>query len=146
MRIGELAACSGLSNDTLRYYEKQGLIPAPQRGLNGYRDYPEETLQHLLLVNQAKAVGFTLAECEQLLSIFRSRGDYSCAEVKTFAEKKLAEFEQQIQRLQSMSSNLHAISDACCGGPESAVSCSILDNLTIASLLPSQQPKSEEPA
>ena len=62
MRIGELATATGLSRDTLRFYEKRGLLRA-QRGSNGYRDYPAESVQWLGYLRLAQSLGFTLAEC-----------------------------------------------------------------------------------
>lgn len=129
MRIGELARRSGLSNDTLRYYEKQGLIAPPQRSASGYRDYSDDVLQHLQFISRAKSVGFSLKECQQLLSIFKERDAHTCAEVKDLAEAKLVEIQQQMHDLQQIHQTLQKISDACCGGNESAIHCSILGQL-----------------
>lgn len=129
MRIGELAQRSGVPVETLRYYEKTGLIHAPPRHSNGYRDYPDITLQYLTLIRSAKAVGFSLQECQELLTIFSQRDSHTCAEVKALAETKLAALEAQMQQLQHMHHTLQLIADACCGGNESASYCSILDSL-----------------
>lgn len=129
MRIGELARASGLAVETVRYYEKEGLIAEPPRSPAGYRDYPALTLHYLNFIRSAKAVGFTLKECRDLLAIFVSRDAHTCAEVKHLSEEKLTQLEQQMEALQRMHQTLKAISDACCGGDESAVHCSILDQL-----------------
>ena len=129
MRIGELAIKSGISVETLRYYEKQGLIAAPPRSAGGYRDYPDSTLQYLTFIRSAKAVGFSLREAGDLLAIFATRDAHTCAEVKVLSEEKLVSLERQMQQLTLMHKTLKAISDACCGGEESAVNCSILDAL-----------------
>lgn len=129
MRIGELARESGLAVETVRYYEKEGLIAAPPRSAAGYRDYPLQTLHYLNFIRSAKAVGFSLKECRDLLAIFVSRDAHTCAEVKDVSEEKLAQLEQQMEALQRMHQTLKAISDACCGGDESAVNCAILNQL-----------------
>ncbi len=129
MRIGELARESGLAVETVRYYEKEGLIAAPPRSPAGYRDYSSLTLHYLNFIRSAKAVGFSLKECRDLLAIFVSRDAHTCAEVKGLSEEKLTQLEQQMEALQRMHQTLKAISDACCGGDESAVNCSILDQL-----------------
>lgn len=129
MRIGELAKRSGITTDTLRYYEKEGLITAPLRSTSGYRDYPAVTLQYLNFIRSAKAVGFSLKECRDLLAIFVRRDAHTCAEVKQLSEDKLLELQDKMQALQMMHQTLKAISDACCGGEESAAHCSILDAL-----------------
>lgn len=129
MRIGELARESGLAVETIRYYEKEGLIAAPPRSPSGYRDYPPLTLHYLNFIRSAKAVGFSLKECRDLLAIFVSRDAHTCAEVKNLSEEKLTQLEWQMEALQRMHQTLKAISDACCGGDESAVNCSILNQL-----------------
>lgn len=129
MQIGALAKHSGLSADTLRYYEKQGLIPPPSRHPNGYRDYPAQTVQWLQFIHNAKAVGFSLKECRDLMRIFHARDQHCCADVKDLAETKLHQLAQQMQQLQQMHHTLKQIADACCGGEEAATFCSILDQL-----------------
>ena len=129
MKIGELAKQSGVAVDTVRYYEKEGLIAPPPRSESGYRDYPPLTLHYLNFIRSAKAVGFSLKECRDLLSIFVSRDAHTCAEVKSLSEEKLCELQQQMEVLQRMHETLKAISDACCGGEESAANCAILNQL-----------------
>ena len=129
MKIGELARLSGTSPDTLRYYEKIGLLAPNLRSSNGYRQYNQETLQQLRFIRRAKAVGFSLKECRQLLTIFKTRDAHTCAEVKDLTEIKLLQLQQQMLELEAMHSTLKQIADACCGGSASALSCSILDSL-----------------
>lgn len=129
MRISELANQSGISVDTLRYYEKQGLISTPPRTQGGYRDYPQATVPVLRFIRNAKAVGFSLKECRGLLGIFSSRDKHTCAEVKNLSELKLRDLEQKMHALTAMHQTLKVISDACCGGDESAAHCSILNTL-----------------
>jgi len=129
MKIGELAKLSGTSSDTLRYYEKIGLVAPTMRSTNGYRQYNAETLQQLRFIRRAKGVGFSLKECRQLLTIFQTRDKHTCAEVKELTEIKLQQIQQQMLELEAMHTTLKQIADACCGGSASALSCSILDSL-----------------
>jgi MerR family Zn(II)-responsive transcriptional regulator of zntA len=127
MRIGELSTQCNIPVETIRYYEKEGLIPAPPRLDSGYRDYPSNSVAFLHFIQSAKAVGFSLNECRDLLSIFTSRDSHTCSEVKTLSEQKLDDLQTQMQALAKMHETLKAISDACCGGEETAANCAILN-------------------
>jgi DNA-binding transcriptional MerR regulator len=98
MRSGELAAAAGVSADTLRHYEKAGLLPAPRRLANGYRVYPAEALDLVLLVQRGLAIGFGLDEIGVFLRARRA-GSPPCRKVHALATKRLAELEQQIESL-----------------------------------------------
>jgi DNA-binding transcriptional MerR regulator len=99
MRSGELAKRAGVSADTLAYYERRGLLPAPKRLPNGYRSYPPEALSRVVLIQRALSVGFTLAELFRILRS-RDRGQPPCREVRTLAGRKLAEVEDQLANLE----------------------------------------------
>ena len=129
MRIGELSKRCDIPVETIRYYEKEGLIPAPPRSASGYREYAEASVSFLSFIQSAKAVGFSLKECRNLLSIFVTRDSHTCSEVKTLSEQKLDDLQTQMQALANMHQTLKAISDACCGGDESAANCAILNKL-----------------
>ena len=129
MRIGELSTKSNIAVETLRFYEKQGLIESPLRGGNGYRDYSAGTIDHLRFIARAKQAGFSLRECKELLSIFATKEQRTCQDVKNIADHKLAEIERKMSELKQMQAMLHRISDACCGGDESAMTCTILEAL-----------------
>lgn len=129
MRIGVLSTHCKISVETIRYYEKEGLLPAPPRQASGYRDYPDSSISFLHFIQSAKAVGFSLNECRDLLGIFTRRDAHTCEEVKTLSERKLEDLKKQMAALETMHTTLKAISDACCGGHESAANCSILDSL-----------------
>ena len=85
MQIGELAAATGLSRDTLRFYEKRGLL-TPRRGANGYRDYPPEAAQWLRYVRTAQSLGFTLAQIEADLPLLAD-ADASAPRLREVLEK-----------------------------------------------------------
>lgn len=69
-RVGELAKAAGISTDTLRHYERKGVLPRPRRSRNGYREYPKEALERVGMIRQALAVGFTL---DELSAVFKIR-------------------------------------------------------------------------
>ena len=129
MKIGQIAKASGVRIDTLRYYEKEGLIKPSFRTDAGYREYDGNAVTQMRFILKAKALGFSLQEIRELLSLRIDREHHPCSEVKELAEAKLTSIEEKIRELQGMHQALKRISDACCGGPEPAVHCSILDAL-----------------
>lgn len=129
MRIGELSESTGFQVETIRFYEKQGLLSPVSRTESGYREYNQESLKQLHFIRLAKSVGFSLSEISELLMLRVERDQRSCAEVKTIAEQKLLEIKNKINELNQMSKALHEITDACCGGAEPATSCTILNAL-----------------
>ena len=128
-RIGDIARQTGLSQDTLRYYEKQGLIQAHSRSESNYRLYDEQTLTQLSFIQRAKAAGFSLNDIHNLLTVNTERDQRSCAEVKDFTLARLSDIDQKIEELKTMRETLLALSDSCDGGPESATACNILKSL-----------------
>ena len=129
MKIGQIAKASGVRIDTLRYYEKEGLIRPASRTEAGYREYDDGAIQQMQFILKAKALGFSLQEIRELLSLRIDREHHPCSEVKDLAQSKLASIEEKIEELQRMHRALKRISDNCCGGPEPAIHCSILDAL-----------------
>lgn len=97
-RSGELAAKADVSADTLRYYERRGLITEVERLPNGYRSYPLEALDRVLLIQRALSVGFSLDELAKLLRA-RDRGHPPCREVRALAARKLQEVKRQLDSL-----------------------------------------------
>jgi len=98
LRSGELARLTGVSTDTLRVYERRGLLPAPRRSANGYREYPAEALVRVRLVRRALAIGFTLDELRQVLNV-RDRGGVPCRDVRSLGGRKLALLDARIEEL-----------------------------------------------
>jgi DNA-binding transcriptional MerR regulator len=107
MRAGELARAAGVSTDTLRHYERKGVLGRPRRAANGYRQYPPEALERVLLVRRALGVGFTLDELARVLSV-RERGAAPCREVRALAAAKLAEVEERLAELAALRGELRA--------------------------------------
>lgn len=128
-RIGELAKVCGIKSDTLRFYEKSGLLTAEHRSEAGYRLYSEQDRRRLEFIVRAKAVGFSLADIDELLNLDANKSTVTCQEVKAVADSKLAKLEQKIIELHRFRDNLLALSAICCGGPRSAKECAILEVL-----------------
>jgi len=127
LTIGKVAHSAGLAIDTVRYYEREGLLEKPSRTASGYRHYTPEAVARLRFIRQAKELGFTLSEIRELLTLRVAPGK-SCADVKTRAEAKIADVEQRIAQLNRMKGALAKLAKACSGrGPTSE--CPILDAL-----------------
>ncbi len=107
LRAGELAAATHLSKDTLRHYERKGVLAVARRSPNGYREYPVATLARVQLVRRALGVGFTLDELARILKV-RDRGGAPCREVRLLAAAKLAEIEARLQELISVRAELQS--------------------------------------
>jgi len=97
-RSGQLAKLSGVSTDTLRHYERQGVLPPPARAANGYRVYPAAAPERVRLIRRALAIGFTLEELRSILST-RDRGHAPCRAVRALAAGKLEALEARIREL-----------------------------------------------
>jgi len=128
-KVGELAKRNGVSVETLRYYEKLALIHPSQRSSSGYRLYTYEDEKALNFILQAKKVGFSLSEIQELLNLRLNKDMRTCEEVKVYTAQKIDEIESKIRHLQQISSALTRMHNACCGGEELATSCSILASL-----------------
>lgn len=102
---GELADLVGISRDTLRHYERKGVLPRPLRGHNGYRQYPSEALQRVQLVRRALSVGFTLDELAKVLKV-RDAGGAPCEEVRKIAAQKLLNVQDQLRELTELRDDL----------------------------------------
>lgn len=107
LRSGELARLAGVSTDTLRHYERKGVLAAPRRSVNGYREYGTEALDRVLLVRRALGVGFTLDELARIFKD-RARGGVPCREVREMAAAKLALIETQLSELEAVREELEA--------------------------------------
>jgi DNA-binding transcriptional MerR regulator len=105
MNPGELAKLSGVSSDTLRHYERKGVLARPSRSPNGYRQYPAATLQRVRLVRRALSVGFTLDELANILHV-RDSGGAPCHEVRALGVTKLSNIETQLKELVSLRDEL----------------------------------------
>ena len=102
---GQLAELAGVSRDTLRHYERKGVLTRPFRGQNGYRQYPAEALQRVQLVRRALSVGFTLDELARVLKV-RDAGGAPCEEVRRLAAQKLLNVQDQLRELTELRNEL----------------------------------------
>ena len=112
MTIGRLAKQVGVNIDTIRYYERNGLIPEPVRRASGYREYEAADARRLRFILRAKELGFTLAEIGELLSL---SADRDVRGVKRRAEVRLEHVEHKIKELQRVRKGLKTLIDACPG-------------------------------
>ena len=125
---GKLAKAAGINTETLRYYERRGLLPEPPRRDSGYRLYPPESVERLRFIKRAQSLGFTLEEIGRLLAL-RISHTATAKDVRDEAEEKIAQIEAKIAALTDMRTALTHLVEQCHGeGPTS--DCPILDALT----------------
>jgi len=130
MNIGNVAKRTGVSVETIRFYERKGLVEAPPRKDSGYRQFADSDIKRLLFIQQAKTLGFSLMEIKELLSI-KDDPETSSREVKSMALKKLDSIEEKIKMLQRMKLTLKSLVDSCPGeGPKRH--CPILEALDVS--------------
>lgn len=112
--IGAVARQAGIGIDTIRYYEREGLLPKPQRRASGYRDYDGGAVERLRFIRRAKDLGFTLEDIRELLALSNDR-ERGVKSVRQRAEARLAEVERRIRELQRVKRGLKQLIDACPG-------------------------------
>jgi Cu(I)-responsive transcriptional regulator len=128
LSIGRLARASGIGVETLRYYERRGLLAPAGRTAAGYRRYRPDAVRRLRFIRRAQALGFSLDEIRELLAL-NDQPDADAGRVKAIAREKLADIERRIEDLQRMRQSLEALAGRCPGhGPTAA--CPILGALT----------------
>jgi DNA-binding transcriptional MerR regulator len=108
LKSGELARLCRVSTDTLRHYERVGVLPRAARTASGYRQYPPEAQVRVLAVRRALALGFSLAELARIFRV-RERGGAPCREVRHLAEEKLGEIDQRLADLGALRDDLREI-------------------------------------
>jgi MerR family mercuric resistance operon transcriptional regulator len=125
--IGQLARKAQVHVETVRYYERRGLLPPPARRWSGYRQYSHDDIIRLRFIKHAQRLGFSLKEIAELLSL-RVDPDTSCRDVKHRAEAKLVDIEEKIRTLERIKNALKQLVAACRGrGPTTM--CPILEAL-----------------
>jgi MerR family mercuric resistance operon transcriptional regulator len=127
LTISRLAREAGVGVETIRYYQRIGLLEEPPRPAQGYRRYPATTLARLHFIARAKQLGFTLNEIKELLLLESS----ACQQVQELATQKLATIQQRIADLTAMAETLQQLLDTCHDGQQSAT-CPIINSLTKA--------------
>jgi MerR family mercuric resistance operon transcriptional regulator len=111
-KIGEVASRADVNKETVRYYEKRGLIPKPDRRRSGYRIFTHRHIDQIRFIKRAQELGFTLSEIKELLEL-RLDGDSSCEQVREKAELKLGEVKQKIKDLKNIKEVLGELIEAC---------------------------------
>lgn len=114
LTIGRVAAEAGIGVETIRFYERKGLIRQPSRRARGRRHYPADAVERLTFIRQAKDLGFSLREVQDLLSIRDEKGA-TCADVRRRAEAKIADVDERIAALKKMRNSLAVLMHACNG-------------------------------
>jgi len=127
VNISDVAKKTGLTSKAIRFYEEKGLVTAPMRSDNGYRNYTQKHLDELTLLRQARLVGFNLEECRELVHLFNDPARHS-ADVKARTLQKVAEIESHIEQLQAMRQQLLSLAASCPG--DDGAHCPIIDNLS----------------
>lgn len=126
MKISTVAANSGCNLETIRYYERIGLMPPPERTPKGYREYSEADVEQLRFISRGRGLGFSLQEIRSLLRLAQDPG-LSCSEVDQLARKHLDDILVRLKDLQRMARELERTIDHCGGGQRGE--CTILDSL-----------------
>jgi MerR family copper efflux transcriptional regulator len=127
LTIGEVAEQAKVHIETLRYYERRGLVASPPRSIANYRLYPEDAVRRVRFIKRAQELGFTLKEIKDLLSL-RAAPEAGCAEVRAHAEVKIQDIDAKIGSLTPMKSVLAKLVAECAGeGP--LTDCPILESL-----------------
>lgn len=138
MNIGDAAKASGVSAKMIRYYEQIGLIPPAGRTHSGYRDYTEKDVHVLRFVRRARDLGFSVAEIDGLLQLWRNRRRRS-ADVKRIALDHIQDLQRRIADMQEMAATLQQLA-TCCSGDDRP-DCPILADLEQPSAAAAGQPR-----
>ena len=128
MTIGQVAQAAEIGVETIRFYERRGLIAEPPRTSSGYRQYPPETVARLRFIQRAKDLGFSLKDTEELVSL-RLDAAGCAADVRARAEEKIREIEEKIHDLERMRKSLDRLVQACTG-QGSGRECAILESFS----------------
>lgn len=127
LRSGELAQRAGVNVETLRFYEKQGLLSPPPRRASGYRKYPADAVDVVRFIQRAQALGFSLKEIKELLML-REVPRATCADIVVRARKKVEEVDSKIRDLRSMKAALNRLLRDCTGAAP-ITRCPIIESL-----------------
>lgn len=128
MRIGELSAAADVDVETIRYYEKIGLMPPPQRGANGYRAYDDRQLAQLTFIRHCRALDIGLADIRRLLE-FSTHPDASCGDINLLIDEQLERVRARLESLHALERQLQTLRNAC-SGEHAIQGCGILNELS----------------
>ena len=128
LTIGLLASQAEVNVETIRYYQRIGLIEEPAKPTQGFRTYPQKTLQRVKFIKRAQQLGFSLQEIDELLELGNGSSANTCSDVRQRAEGKVEQISQQIQDLEGLRTALNQLIRSCKKGGNHA-SCPIVENL-----------------
>jgi len=131
MRIGEVSSAADVDVETIRYYEKVGLMPAPERGANGYRSYSPKHLAQLVFIRHCRALDIGLSDIRRLLA-FSDQPDVSCGDINHLIDEQLERVRARLESLQALETQLQALR-SCCTDDRPIQGCGILNELTSTS-------------
>lgn len=126
MTIGLLAKKSDVTVETVKFYEKEGILPKPHKPSSGFRNYPEDYVSRIQFIKRAQELGFTLREVKELLKLKVDK-KATCGQVMKKADEKIAEVDQKIKDLQQMKKSLKQIRECCEDGTQTLTECPILE-------------------
>ena len=130
MQIKALSAATGVDVETIRYYERQGPLPAPARQANGYRDYGQPQLERLAFIRHCRALDMPLADVRALLAALDAPGP-ECGDVNALIDQHLARVRARLASLRALEKQLRSLRSSCNGAPGDA-GCGILHELVAA--------------
>lgn len=139
MKISELAQATGTPADTIRYYEREGLLPAPARGGNNYRVYGPEHAEQLALIRQARGLDMSLDEIRVLLR-WRAQPEADCGAVNALLDEHIGHVAHRIRELRALEKDLKSLR-ARCASPHALADCGILNGLDRAAAAPAAPAK-----
>jgi len=125
LTIGKLATTSEVNVETIRYYQRVGLIKEPPKPLNGFRVYPASDVNRVRFIKRAQPLGFTLKEIHELLDL----GGGHCREIQVLAKQKLEKIESHMRDLKAMRKALNALVTQCELDENSDIHCALIDSL-----------------
>jgi len=137
MNISQAAQACGLPNKTIRYYEDIGLVLPKRQAGNDYRVYSLDDVAQLRFLQRARAVGFSLEECRELLALY-ANPQRRCAQVKALVNEKIIQVDQQLIALHAMRDTLVDMAGECAGDDTS--NCAIINQLSVVESVPSNRP------
>lgn len=129
LRSAEVAALAGVNVETLRYYERRGLLPEPPRSPSRYRCYPQSAIERVRQVKVLQQLGFSLADIASLLSL-RTDSPVTCSDLSRLARDKLAIVEEKLAALEGVRDALAEVTRSCCDSTHDDRSCARLQHLS----------------
>lgn len=130
MRIGELGQATGVDIETIRYYEKEGLLPVPQRSENGYRVFRAEHVERLAFIRHCRALDISLAEVKRLLD-FIARPEADCGDIDRLIDAQLIKVKARLASMRALEKQLSVLKSRC-GANHTVGECGILHELVAA--------------